>query len=665
MSPDRPHEPEPIELLRQAQQADLKGDNALALRLYREALVRQDCWRTLIAPSIERISRRMHDERLAVARGSAQPQGASTEAPGVAGGPAYEHFCQHSYEAYAKANPAAVRLPDAVPLVSVIMTAYNAADTIQTTIETLLNQDYPRLEIVVCDDASTDTTWDILLALSKRCRPLKVLRLNANYGTYLAKNAAIRHASGEIVLFHDSDDLSHPARVRVQAAPLLADAELMATRTKYLRFDEHDGRVLPVAGVDHKQGLDSKYGLITLAVRRQAFREIGHFDAVRRAGDDEWVQRLVHVYGPSCMKSLDVTLYAARLRDGSLVADMVRRQADGSIDQRTSPPRQAYVALFRARFREQPRSFFGTSRFPLMPLRPLAEYPQGIVALPPVERPVYAALCSIPSRQQSLLSTLWSLYHQVDRIFLYLDKYDAVPEFVEPMRKVTVLHSQDAPGLRDNAKFLPFDGQLQEHGDEPFYWFTCDDDILYPSDYVHTMLRQLAQFDDRVVVGVHGVVSEEQPRRYFRNRYVIHYEQKALHEPRLVNNLGTGTVAFRSDLFGSIDPYGWPRGGMVDIFFGALCAQRGVPMVCVPRHAGWLQTLGEAETTPNLTQEGRDNEAAIIEVLERTGPWGLQRIRDVVHRHQGSLRARLERAMPAFVDEARVQFDNYRNNLAE
>jgi hypothetical protein len=322
-----------------------------------------------------------------------------------------------------------------------------------------------------------------------------------------------------------------------------------------------------------------------------------------------------------------------------------------------------YVTLFKARHASEPRDYYGTGRFPPFPLRPQKTYPPGVAALPIVQEKVFAAVCSIPQREKALLSTLGSLLHQVDRVYLYLDNYERPPEYLQSMRRVVVLRSQDHPGLRDNGKFLMFNEVLTEQRGAPFYWFTCDDDIIYPSDYVHTMLQHLAFYDRRAVVGLHGVVVDESPKRYFRHRYVYHYEHSTLRHPRLVNNLGTGTVAFHSALFGSIDPYAWPQGGMLDIFFSVLCARERIPMVCVPRHAGWLKTLSETEATPSLIGEFRDDDRVIVDVLCANGPWGLARMRSTIAAFEGKLRARLVAALPAFANDVAVRFDNYRNYL--
>jgi pentatricopeptide repeat protein len=549
-------------------------------------------------------------------------------------------FAEESCATHLRGSP--LRTAATEPKVSVVLTCFNAEDTIEESVESILNQSYKNLEVIVCDDASTDRSWQVLCAMQKRCSSVSVLRNNANYGTYLSKNRAIDRATGEIILFQDSDDISHPQRVAIQVSALLADDSLIATRTKYLRYNESNEQIVPVAN------LQSKYGLITLAVWKKAFLEIGFFDAVRRAGDDEWVQRLVHLYGDKALRNVDVTLYLARLRSGSLVADMLTFSADGSsVEQSSSPPRKAYVQQFRSRFAAQREKDYFRSQFPPFPLRANARYPESVEALAPVREGVYAAICSIPSRLETLRSTVHSLENQVDGIFVYLDKYDDVPTDLSDNAKVTIFRSQDFDAdHRDNAKFLGYNRLVGSSA--PFYYFTCDDDIAYPHDYISTMIRALRNFDDRVALGVHGVIVEERPRSYFRRRFNFHFADDSVDSFRLVNNLGTGTTGFHSKLFASIDPNKWSRGGMVDIYFSIECKKNLIPMVCINRHSGWLVDLDETKSTPTLFHEFKEKEALITNELKLSAPWGFAGIDQVIEAQEPALRDKLAKGLPRF-----------------
>ncbi len=87
------------------------------------------------------------------------------------------------------------------PCVSVIVPVYNGAETIRGTVECLLVQSRPAIEIIVVDDGSNDRTVRILEEFGDRIRIIK----KANGGPASARNAGIREAAGEFIAFTDSD----------------------------------------------------------------------------------------------------------------------------------------------------------------------------------------------------------------------------------------------------------------------------------------------------------------------------------------------------------------------------------------------------------------------------------------------------------------------------
>lgn len=87
-------------------------------------------------------------------------------------------------------------------LISVIMPCYNAETYVTEAIQSVLEQTYPNIELVVVDDGSTDRSKDILKKLGDRILFLE----QANQGPYPARNLGLKHAKGEFVAFLDADD---------------------------------------------------------------------------------------------------------------------------------------------------------------------------------------------------------------------------------------------------------------------------------------------------------------------------------------------------------------------------------------------------------------------------------------------------------------------------
>ncbi len=103
--------------------------------------------------------------------------------------------------------------PKRYPLVSVIIPAYNEGEAIKASIESVLNQDYPKekVQLIVVDDGSTDNTYEV--ASRYKTRGVLVIR-KKNGGAADAKNVGLRHAKGEIVVTMDSDTVMRPDVLR-------------------------------------------------------------------------------------------------------------------------------------------------------------------------------------------------------------------------------------------------------------------------------------------------------------------------------------------------------------------------------------------------------------------------------------------------------------------
>lgn len=95
------------------------------------------------------------------------------------------------------------------PLVSVIVDSYNYARYVAEAIESALGQDYPRVEVIVVDDGSTDRSPEVIAGYADRARTI----LKENGGQASALNAGFAASRGDIVIFCDSDDFLFPNAV--------------------------------------------------------------------------------------------------------------------------------------------------------------------------------------------------------------------------------------------------------------------------------------------------------------------------------------------------------------------------------------------------------------------------------------------------------------------
>ena len=104
--------------------------------------------------------------------------------------------------------------------VSVIMSVYNAEQTLVNSIESIINQTYKNLEILICDDFSTDDSLKILETYKSQDKRIQIIKNNENIGLTKSLNKLIKKATGKYIARHDADDISMLYRIEKQLSAL-------------------------------------------------------------------------------------------------------------------------------------------------------------------------------------------------------------------------------------------------------------------------------------------------------------------------------------------------------------------------------------------------------------------------------------------------------------
>lgn len=176
--------------------------------------------------------------------------------------------------------------------VSIIVACFNSSSYVEKSITSLLNQSWKNIEIIAVDDASTDSTADIICHLADNDPRIKVILQPINCGPYAARMAAMSYATGDYITCHDSDDWAHPQKIARQVIPLEKSKFLVATVSNWIRITDCD-----------KVYARKSWPLIhhnpaSLMFRREkVIKEIGGFDLVRAGADSEFYERLKIYYG--------------------------------------------------------------------------------------------------------------------------------------------------------------------------------------------------------------------------------------------------------------------------------------------------------------------------------------------------------------------------------
>ena len=201
------------------------------------------------------------------------------------------------------AKPANKRSVDG-PLISVIIPAYNAAGTIKTALDSMLNQTWKHLEILVVDDGSSDDTVEVVKGYSQQHPEVQLLHTPNNSGPYVARNEALKQVRGELITTTDSDDWSHPQKLERQARHLMDNEQVVANTSQTARCFE-DLRF-------YRRGQGKGY--VQLSMSSLMFRHepvldaLGNWDSVRFAADAEFIHRLRAVFGHDSLVHLPDSL---------------------------------------------------------------------------------------------------------------------------------------------------------------------------------------------------------------------------------------------------------------------------------------------------------------------------------------------------------------------
>jgi glycosyltransferase involved in cell wall biosynthesis len=175
-----------------------------------------------------------------------------------------------------------------LPFVSVVVPGYNASETLEATLSSIRNQDWPEesLEVIYVDDASTDSSAGIASKWANR-----IVRLTGDpKGPAEARNAGVREAKGTILIFFDSDIAAPRGTVRALVGTLQEDENLDAV------FGSYDSSPSDMMFVSQYRNLlhhfvhqTSRHIANTFwagcgAVRKNSFQKAGGFDANRYRG---------------------------------------------------------------------------------------------------------------------------------------------------------------------------------------------------------------------------------------------------------------------------------------------------------------------------------------------------------------------------------------------
>ena len=213
--------------------------------------------------------------------------------------------------------------------VTVAMVTCNAREFVQEAIESVLAQEFPAFELLVCDDASTDGTWEII---ERYTDPrVRAIRNPINIGEYPNRNQALALARGKYLIYIDGDDYLYPHGLGIMAEALdrfpdaaFASAQPPSDKFIYpLQLSPHEFYACQFLGPNV-----TAMNFTQLLFRVESLRAAGGFDPAYRTGDTH-IQYLLALTHPCALIANGLAWW--RQRPGQ-ASEPLRRDAWGSAE---------------------------------------------------------------------------------------------------------------------------------------------------------------------------------------------------------------------------------------------------------------------------------------------------------------------------------------------
>lgn len=227
------------------------------------------------------------------------------------------------------------------PKVSVLMTVYQQRDFVVEAIESVLNQDYPNMELIIGDDGSTDGTQDILITYQKKYyHIIKLVLSDNNAGITSNCNKVFKECTGEYIAFQAGDDIWLPGKLDAQVTYMEKHRECSICYHNLEMFDNDSGYIIGNFNNPHNPPRNGKAdelirngcfnGAIANMVRRSSCPHYGFDQRIPIASD--WLFWIETLLDDGEIQYIDKVLGRYRIRKDSASNKTTEKILDNFVD---------------------------------------------------------------------------------------------------------------------------------------------------------------------------------------------------------------------------------------------------------------------------------------------------------------------------------------------
>lgn len=235
-----------------------------------------------------------------------------------------------------------------------------------------------------------------------------------------------------------------------------------------------------------------------------------------------------------------------------------------------------------------------------------------------MKTPIFASVASIPEREDALRDAIDSIRGQVDCVFVYLNGYEERPAFTvyQPDVVASLSSERDSGDLGDAGKFFRL-GRL-----EPCFFLTIDDDLIYPEDYVETLVSIIEIYERKAAIGFHGWNAKPNQRHYHDDRAKTLHFENLVKEDEPVHVLATCALGFYSSSIDlSINDF--HSKNVADFWFSVACNRQRVQRIVAAHPKGWIEQNESVDLNRSIFSTQRADAKTVRELTEALNaiPW--------------------------------------------
>jgi len=241
-----------------------------------------------------------------------------------------------------------------------------------------------------------------------------------------------------------------------------------------------------------------------------------------------------------------------------------------------------------------------------------------------------AGIATIQRRLEFLRDTINSIIDQVDVLMIYFNDYDSIPDWLDITNgAINVFGSIEKPPFREYLN--PVDqGDVGKFFTIPVcngYYFSLDDDLIYPPDYIERMETVIDLFDRKAIITNHGRLVPKTPiASYYRDTSARYHFNNRVEGYHPVHIGGTGVMGFHTDTFRP-DVKAMQRKFMADIYVADQAQDQQVPIIVQPHSNNWINQNPGLDQRDTIFSKHRTNDHHQTQLVNRRTSWQLNRIK--------------------------------------